>query len=339
MSLLDFLHQHYDVRDVPGRPDEVRICCFSCGDTKHHGYFNLRKQVYQCYRCGVAAKLGGRGLTASQFLWKAHQIPWREARLILEGKRSVEVDIDRPMLQQARDLLSEGVPEEPEEGNQKEPEELDYPPNSWRMVLGMTSYLGRAAWQYLEDRWGEETPTVIDYFGVRYCSAGRYRGRIILPVWGAGGRMAYFQGRAFLPPALKPTYLNPEVERVLFLPYPNPIGRELILCEGYFDAIALGKGGTAVFGSTLTAAQEEQLRSISPRKVTVCFDSDSAGRKGALATCLRLREFIPEVSVVTALPEGKDPAALGLRSAREVVQRQAVPFGVQAQTRLTMKLL
>ena len=37
-------------------PDEVRYCCSECGDDGFHLYYNIRKEVYHCFKCGLKGK-------------------------------------------------------------------------------------------------------------------------------------------------------------------------------------------------------------------------------------------------------------------------------------------
>lgn len=37
-------------------PEEVRYCCSECGDDGFHLYYNIRKQVYHCFKCGLKGK-------------------------------------------------------------------------------------------------------------------------------------------------------------------------------------------------------------------------------------------------------------------------------------------
>ncbi len=37
-------------------PEEVRYCCSECGDEGFHLYYNIRKEVYHCFKCGLKGK-------------------------------------------------------------------------------------------------------------------------------------------------------------------------------------------------------------------------------------------------------------------------------------------
>ncbi|TKX29691.1 DNA primase [Campylobacter sp. MIT 12-5580] len=88
--------------------------------------------------------------------------------------------------------------------------------------------------------------------------------------------------------------------------------KEMIICEGYMDAIAFHKAGVknavAVLG---TALSENHLPLIKrfEAKVILCFDSDEAGLKAAIRSALLLSTHKIDGKVII-LEGGKDPADL-----------------------------
>lgn len=85
---------------------------------------------------------------------------------------------------------------------------------------------------------------------------------------------------------------------------------ELILCEGFFDVIALHKIGFENTASTLgTALTSEQARIIAKctNNVAICFDSDSCGQALAEQAHKSLKETGINVRIVK-LTDAKDPS-------------------------------
>ncbi len=39
-----------------GNPEEIRVCCPRCGDTKYHLYINIRLKLFHCFRCNYSGK-------------------------------------------------------------------------------------------------------------------------------------------------------------------------------------------------------------------------------------------------------------------------------------------
>jgi len=157
------------------------------------------------------------------------------------------------------------------------------------------------------------------------CSEGRrgspydrLRNRVVFPIQDVRGRYLGFGGRA-LGDDDGPKYMNtPETpifrKREALYGFPQalePIRRaeRAILCEGYFDRIALDRAGLgealATCGTALTSDHARQLRRRT-REVVLLFDGDAAGQK---AVEKALEVLLPEGLRVraAALPGGQDP--------------------------------
>jgi DNA primase len=149
----------------------------------------------------------------------------------------------------------------------------------------------------------------------------RFRHRIMFPIADAKGRTIAFGGRA-LDPDAPAKYLNsPETPlfhkgATLFNAHrargPAHDKGQLIVVEGYMDAIALSEAGfpqsVAPLGTALTEAQIGLMWRMAPEPI-LCFDGDAAGRRAAfraVETVLPLLQ--PGYSLQFAfLPDGLDP--------------------------------
>ena len=148
----------------------------------------------------------------------------------------------------------------------------------------------------------------------------RFRGRLMIPIRDARGRVIAFGGRVI--GQGEPKYLNsPDTPlfdkgRTLYnldraAPASRKAGR-IIVVEGYMDVIALAQAGfgeaVAPLGTALTEHQLERLWRLSDVPI-LCFDGDSAGQKAAIRAALRaLPGLAPGRSLrFVTLPEGQDP--------------------------------
>jgi len=175
----------------------------------------------------------------------------------------------------------------------------------------------------VRNRLREKARRTIKKHRLRYCFGGDYMGRIILPVY-RKNQLVFFQGRSFYPPNRKPKYKNiKDAEVPVFGLQDCKPGEPIILCEGYFDVIALGPGAVTGFGAKLTNVQLREIHALRPKLVTVCFDPDEAGERGYNEVCLAL--LGAGLNVHVALDLDGDPAELGA-SARSQVESRAVPF-------------
>jgi len=155
----------------------------------------------------------------------------------------------------------------------------------------------------------------------------RFRGRLMIPIRDARGRVIAFGGRIL--GSGEPKYLNsPDTPlfdkgRTLYnIDRASPASRSagrLIVVEGYMDVIALDRAGIAEAvapnGTAVTESQLERMWRLDPAPI-LCFDGDSAGQKAAIRAALRALPMIgPERTLrFVELPPGQDPDDL-VRSA------------------------
>lgn len=117
---------------------------------------------------------------------------------------------------------------------------------------------------------------------------GRYKNRIIIPVW-IDGHITYFQARK-IHESMEPKYKNPTLEkgsiilnRDNFDPK-NPI----VVTEGLIDAFMIGKQGTSCLGAYISDRFMEELISlIDKENIILAFDNDIPGIKS-------LKKFMKE---------------------------------------------
>jgi DNA primase len=171
----------------------------------------------------------------------------------------------------------------------------------------------------------------------------RFRDRIMFSIHDRAGRVVAFGGRA-MDPGAKAKYLNsPETPlfhkgALLFNHHrarkPAHDRGEVIVVEGYVDAIAMSEAGfpnvVAPLGTALTPDQCALLWAMAPEPI-LCFDGDNAGRKAAFRA---IETALPLIGAGKSLrfalmPEGQDPDDLvraGGREAVEEVLKGARPF-------------
>jgi DNA primase len=148
----------------------------------------------------------------------------------------------------------------------------------------------------------------------------RFRNRLMIPLVAPGGAVIGFGARALGDE--NPKYLNspetPVYHKGSFLfaleQARRAIGAdgELIVVEGYFDAIALHQAGlahtVATSGTALTSDQARMVKRLAAR-VALTYDGDAAGREAMMRSLGVLLAEGLEV-VVVDLPEGVDPDTL-----------------------------
>lgn len=150
----------------------------------------------------------------------------------------------------------------------------------------------------------------------------RFRGRLMLPIQDARGRVIAFGGRILESRDGVAKYLNsPDTPlfdkgRTLYnLHRASPASRQtgrVVVVEGYMDVIALANAGigdaVAPLGTALTETQLEMLWRMVEVPV-LCFDGDKAGQRAAMRAVERALPMLrPARSLsIVRLPSGLDP--------------------------------
>jgi DNA primase len=169
--------------------------------------------------------------------------------------------------------------------------------------------------------------------GERY---DRFRGRVMLPIQDARGRVIAFGGRILDKRDGVAKYLNsPDTElfdkgRTLYnLHRAAPAARQsgrVVVVEGYMDVIALANAGiadaVAPLGTALTEMQLELLWRMTDAPV-LCFDGDAAGQRAAMRAIARALPLLaPMRSLgIVRLPAGLDPDDLIKAQGKAAMER------------------
>lgn len=142
-----------------------------------------------------------------------------------------------------------------------------------------------------------------------------FRNRLIFPIIDLRGNVIAFGGRVL--DDSKPKYLNTsdtavykKSQALYALNFAkNNSERKLILCEGYMDVIAMHQAGfTNAVAGLGTAFTKEQVSLLSRYcdELTLCFDSDEAGKKATKRALGMLSQSSMKIKVMH-LNNGKDP--------------------------------
>ena len=347
---------------------EFKACCPFHGEKTPSFTINDQKQFYHCFGCGAHGDAIG-------FLMQHDNLSFIDAIEVLAAEAGMQVPKQSPQevkkAQRQKDLFA--LMEEATQFFQQmlfEPfnrDALNYIRDRGLDDEVLSTYRvgyapddGQALRKYLLAK-GYPDAEMKEAGLTKDSSRGGdpytfFRGRIMFPVPDRRGRVVAFGGR-ILPDHLRPPdrgsftppkYIN-STETPLFhkgrMLYGEPHarmaasnGEDLVVVEGYMDAIACAragfKGALAPMGTALTEEQVLSLWKMIPSDTKVpilCFDGDSAGRKAAVRVCERIMPLLePGRSVRFAfLPEGEDPDTLirksGAAALRHILDR-AIPL-------------
>lgn len=149
-----------------------------------------------------------------------------------------------------------------------------------------------------------------------------FRGRFIVPIFDAFGKIIAFGGRN-LGPEL-PKYVNSpdslvykKQNHLYALNFAKKAkSKQLIIVEGYMDAIAMHQAGidnaVAALGTSFTDSQL-RLASKYAEEVVFFFDSDNAGKTAAIRATHMMLSYLRKMTgikiriKIASVPDGKDP--------------------------------
>ena len=176
-----------------------------------------------------------------------------------------------------------------------------------------TSVVANLVKKYLYER-GLTYNDFIKY-GVGYCTAGEYGGRVIIPSYSSSGTLNYFIARSYDGNYFK--YKNPEASKDLIF-FENLINWDapIILCEGVFDAIAIRRNAIPLLGKSLSSSLWKKLLTGKLTDIYIALDTDAQTQALKIAEKLiaaGFRVFLIELN-------GKDPSEMGFKQFTELVQ-------------------
>lgn len=372
---LDELRTRLNLSDIIGRTvrltragREFKGCCPFHNEKTPSFTVNDDKQFYHCFGCGAHGDIVG-------FMMQGSNMSFIEAVEALAGEAGLQMPEQTP---QAREQAKKekGLHALMEEATRWMEDQLRDPSNSeaYRYITerGMPEELLRsfrvgyapadrqALRNYLKSQ---------DYTDKQMIEAGVlrpagksgepyafFRERIMFPVMDRRGRVVAYGGR-ILPDHLRPPdqgdytpakYMNSSDTPLFFkggMLYGEPHarqaaidGQDIVVVEGYMDAIACFKAGVrgavAPMGTALTEEQIMVLWKMITSDVKVpilCFDGDNAGRRAAERAAERLLPHLKanHSARFAFLPDGQDPDTLvnsGGKKALNNVLKSAMPL-------------
>lgn len=290
--LLGYLEGILGKSKKTARNNYAFICPNGCVSPKHKLEINTETGQYQCWVCS-GEKNGYKGKSLVRLLKQA-----KAPQNIIDEVKSLQVatheynhiPVDKPV-------------------------EYITLPNEYKSLYNIESpnLIERHAIVYLKKR-NIFQEDILKY-NIGYCTSGKYKNRIIIPLYDDKGQLIYFEARAFDNNSLK--YIKPELPRDIipnehFINWSVPI----ILCEGVFDMIAIKRNVIPLLGKNIQPELMKKIVTSQVRKVYICLDADAT--KKALQFCEELINNDKEVYLVEML--GKDAGDFGFENFTEYIQ-------------------
>ena len=304
----------------------VGLCPFHSEKTPSFSV-NPARQMYKCFGCGVA----GSVIT---FVMEYENYTFPEAMQFLAEQAGIELP------------KTELTPEQKRQKNLRSTLVQINAKAAAYYYAKLKSPVGKQGYDYFKNR-GLSDETIM-HFGLGYSGQGgrelygylknqgysdrelsetglfkidehgaydKFWNRVMFPIMDINNRVIGFGGRVM--GDAKPKYLN-SPETILFNKSKNLFGlnyaklgkrKNIILCEGYMDVIALHQAGftnaVASLGTAFTSEQAVILKRYTD-EVLLTYDSDAAGIKAALRAIPMLRDAGINARVIHMDPY-KDP--------------------------------
>jgi DNA primase len=279
-----YVKEHHTVKYTPS--DELRICCFVCGDTKFKLYVNPVKKTFCCFKCDFSMK----NFDVFDFVSLTEGISRHQATVQLVHEYARVTPSDEEWAEQVR---TGATTDETPYKALTELKTIDSLPAGLKPLLERTEE-SAPWWDYLIGR--GITPQEIRALGTHYTPAaelpvfdsnhkrrGDLASRVVFPVYGGSHQLVSWQGRTIDPdyPGSDRYLMCPEsdISKTLW-PFVKPYGKHVVLVEGIFDCLAVRRipdvSAYATFTKKVSIDQMLRLRAWGVEEVTLFWDKRDA---------------------------------------------------------------
>ncbi len=297
---------------------------------------NPSKNIFKCFGCG-------KGGNAINFIMEIEHMSYPEAIRHLAGLYGVEIpetgysgdNVQKEERERVKDILKEAAKFYYKSFND---ESVGKPARDYAAKRGLTKQtldnfgIGyspinwTALYDHLKHKGYKDTELLNSGIFAKSEKTGKpydlFRGRLMFPIFDSFGTIIAFGGRALGDE--KPKYINSPDSLVYNKQnhlYAMNFARkeqakQLIVVEGYMDAIAMHSAGfkntVAALGTSFTDSQLK-LCSRYAEEVVFFFDADAAGQKAALRAIQMMMDYLKRLTGINIririakVPDGKDP--------------------------------
>ena len=297
---------------------------------------NPSKNIFKCFGCG-------KGGNAINFIMEIEHMSYPEAIRHLAGLYGVEIpetgysgdNVQKEERERVKDILKEAAKFYYKSFND---ESVGKPARDYAAKRGLTKQtldnfgIGyspinwTALYDHLKHKGYKDTELLNSGIFAKSEKTGKpydlFRGRLMFPIFDSFGTIIAFGGRALGDE--KPKYINSPDSLVYNKQnhlYAMNFARkeqakQLIVVEGYMDAIAMHSAGfkntVAALGTSFTDSQLKLCARFA-EEVVFFFDADAAGQKAALRAIKMMMDYLKKLTGINIririakVPDGKDP--------------------------------
>jgi DNA primase len=244
-----FIYNNYpEAKDYGNPVTDLQISCpFCVSNNKLHMHVSIVKNVVHCFKCGY----GGSWIT---FVMDVLGCSYVKALSELYVVPKIRHDIT--------DTLIKELQKKPITHNK---EDLKLP-EDFTLLGDSDSHAARQAIRYMSKVRGF-TKEDWEFYNIGICIATLPM-RVVIPI-----EDGYYQARA-IPSWLEPKYLNPKSEAryYLFNSAALELYDEVVICEGAFSAMAVGRNAVALIGKELPYEKLQRLLESPVKDFIIALD-------------------------------------------------------------------
>jgi len=245
-TVTSFMMQHFEQCTVSNSGTHFLARCLLCGDSKKSKY----KKRFKLY-----SKVKGLSIEdAKSELFKYNK---------KEIKRKCEEYKIRPKKEEKKEV---------EENNFNWVKS-----NCYDISLLKKEKLGILEKKYLEELNNFYIERKIPYtYKLYICHTGKYKNRIIIPIFNENKDIIYFQARRILNSKIEPKYNNPRSPKELCILNKDKFNpdKNIIIFEGLIDAFMCGDQATSCLGKEIKDKLIEELFKLTNKDIIIALDND-----------------------------------------------------------------
>ena len=343
-NVIDEVLARADIESVVGRYVQLKrqgsnmwgLCPFHSEKTASFSV-NPSKNIYKCFGCG-------KGGNAISFIMEIEHLSYPEAIRYLGGLYGVEIpetgysgdSVQKDAKNRVKEILKEAAKfyyrsfNDPVVGQPARDYAakrclskvtldnfgIGYSPMSWSNLYDLLKGKGYKDEELLNSGIFKNSPKTNKPYDI-------FRGRLMFPIFDSFGTIIAFGGRALGDE--KPKYINSPDSLVYNKQnhlYAMNFARkeqskQLIVVEGYMDAIAMHAAGfkntVAALGTSFTDSQLKLCARHAKEEIVFFFDADNAGQNAAIRAIKMMMEYLRKLTGINIririakVPDGKDP--------------------------------
>ncbi|MCR4556633.1 MAG: DNA primase [Saccharofermentans sp.] len=343
-NVIDEVLTRADIESVVGRYVQLKrqgsnmwgLCPFHSEKTASFSV-NPSKNIFKCFGCG-------KGGNAINFIMEIEHMSYPEAIRYLGGLYGVEIpetgysgdSVQKDAKNRVKEILKEAAKfyyksfNDPVVGQPARDYAakrsltkvtldnfgIGYSPMSWNALYDLLKGKGYKDEELLNSGIFKNSPKTNQPYDI-------FRGRLMFPIFDSFGTIIAFGGRALGDE--KPKYINSPDSLVYNKQnhlYAMNFARkeqskQLIVVEGYMDAIAMHAAGfkntVAALGTSFTDSQLKLCARHAKEEIVFFFDADNAGQNAAIRAIKMMMEYLRKLTGINIririakVPDGKDP--------------------------------